>query len=57
MPVAKVEAALELEVISCSMEPWGTKVVVLEVETEAGAEAGAGDEVETGRGAATGTTG
>lgn len=54
MAVAKVEAALELEVISCRMEPCGTMVVA---EVEDGAEEEAGDAVEAGTGAATGTTG
>lgn len=60
MPVAKVEATLELEVISCRIEPCGTRVVVVVVEAGARAEAGAETEavgaVETVRGAATGTT-
>lgn len=51
MPVAKVEA----ELISCRIEPCGTRVVVV-VEAGARAEAEAVGAVETVRGAATGTT-
>lgn len=54
IPVANEETALELEVMSCRMEPCGTMVV----EVEAGARTEAAEEVgrDTGRGT-TGETG